>query len=111
MEINLYCRCSDLRDQINKVIFNDPATIVLWKDGTKTVVKCNPDDIYTKHAGLAMCIAKKALGNTGSYFEVFKEWIVDEDEPKFPKFADIIASLFSSYPEYTPEDSEDAEQS
>ena len=25
---------------IRKVIFNDPATVVLWSDGTKTVVKC-----------------------------------------------------------------------
>ena len=26
---------------IKKVIYNDPATIVLWVDGTKTVVKAN----------------------------------------------------------------------
>lgn len=30
---------------IRKVIFSNPATIVLWSDGTKTVVKCGPDDI------------------------------------------------------------------
>lgn len=29
--------------QIKNVIFNDPATIVFWKDGTKTVVKCQKD--------------------------------------------------------------------
>ena len=29
---------------IRKVIFNDPATIVLWSDGSKTVVKCGPED-------------------------------------------------------------------
>lgn len=31
---------------IRKVIFNDPATVVLWSDGTKTVVKCGPEDKF-----------------------------------------------------------------
>ena len=26
--------------EIKNVIFNEPATIIIWKDGTKTVVKC-----------------------------------------------------------------------
>ena len=47
-----------------KVIYNDPATIVLWADGTKTVVKCDPKDKYDKTKGLALCFMKKALGNT-----------------------------------------------
>ena len=33
---------------IKKVIFNDPATIVLWDDGTKTVVKCSEGDTYSE---------------------------------------------------------------
>lgn len=64
---------------IKKVIFNDPATIVYWSDDTKTVVKCQPGDVYSKELGLAMCIAKKALGNKGNYNEVFKYWIPKED--------------------------------
>ena len=31
---------------ITKVIFADPATIIFWSDGTKTVVKCEETDIY-----------------------------------------------------------------
>ena len=27
------------KEKIKKVIFNDPATIILWSDNTKTVVK------------------------------------------------------------------------
>ena len=64
---------------IKKVIFNDPATIVFWYDGTKTVVKCQPEDTYDKRMGLALCIAKKALGNKGNYNKVFDKW-VGEDE-------------------------------
>lgn len=59
---------------IRKVIFNDPATIVLWSDGTKTVVKCGPDDIFDKEKGLAMAIVKKMAGNDGRFHKVFKEW-------------------------------------
>lgn len=64
---------------IKKVIFNNPATIVFWYDGTKTVVKCQPEDTYDKRMGLALCIAKKALGNKGNYNKVFGKW-VGEDE-------------------------------
>ena len=60
---------------IKNVIFNDPATIVIWSDGTKTVVKCQDGDTYDKELGLALCISKKFLGNKGNFNEVFKKWI------------------------------------
>lgn len=63
---------------IQKVIFNKPATIVYWTDGTKTVVKCQEGDEYRKETGLAMAIAKKHLGNKGNYNEVFKNFIGEE---------------------------------
>jgi hypothetical protein len=63
---------------IKNVIFNDPATIVIWGDGTKTVVKCQPGDTYDKEKGLALCISKKYLGNKGNFNEVFKKWITEE---------------------------------
>ncbi|MCQ2075666.1 MAG: hypothetical protein MJZ20_01330 [Bacteroidaceae bacterium] len=68
-----------LTDTIEKVIFNNPATIVYWKDGTKTVVKANGEDVFDKEVGLAMAIAKKALGNEGNYYETFKQWIPQLD--------------------------------
>ena len=58
---------------IEKVIFNDPATIVLWKDGTKTVVKAE-NEYFDPEKGLAMAIAKKAMGNKGNYFNEIKKW-------------------------------------
>ena len=63
---------------IKKVIFNDPATIVIWSDDSKTVVKCQPGDTYSKELGLAMCIAKKYLGNKGNFNDEFKKWIPEE---------------------------------
>ena len=66
--------------EIDRVIFSNPATIVFWGDGTKTVVKCQEGDVYSKETGLALCIAKKALGNKGNFNNVFHKWIPEEEE-------------------------------
>ncbi len=67
-------------DPIKKVIHNDPATIVYWLDGSKTVVKCGEGDIYDPEKGLAMAIAKKFLGNKGNYYDTFKKWLPEEED-------------------------------
>ena len=66
--------------EIKDVIFNEPATIVMWSDGTKTVVKCQEGEGYDPEKGMAMAISKKALGNMGNYCEVFKKWLPEEEE-------------------------------
>lgn len=66
---------------IKKVIFNDPATIVLWDDGTKTVVKCSEGDTYSEWSGLAFCICKKLMGD--EFHKVFKHWC-DRDDIRKP---------------------------
>lgn len=43
-----------------RVIFNDPATIVFWSDGTKTVVKAH-NEPFNQEKGLAMAIVKKYM--------------------------------------------------
>lgn len=45
---------------IEKVIFNPPATIVFWKDGSKTVVKAQ-GDVFNPETGLAMAISRHYL--------------------------------------------------
>ena len=60
---------------IKKVIFNKPATIILWDDDTKTMVKCGDGEVWDPEKGMAMAVAKKALGNKGNYNEVFKKWL------------------------------------
>lgn len=61
--------------KVTNVIFNNPATIVFWSDGTKTVVKCGERDQYDPEKGLAMAIAKKSLGNTRDYYNIFNRWL------------------------------------
>ena len=65
--------------EIKNVIFNDPATIVFWEDGTKTVVKCQDGDEFDPEKGLAMAIVKKAYGNKGSYWNKLKKWLSKEE--------------------------------
>ena len=66
--------------EIKNVIFNDPATIVFWDDGTKTVVKCQDGDEFDPEKGLAMAIVKKTYGNKGSYCNQLKKWLPRKDE-------------------------------
>ena len=68
--------------EIEKVIFDNPATIILWGDGTKTVVKLQSDDpaAFDKEKGLITAITKKALGNEGRYYEELKKYLKEEEE-------------------------------
>ena len=59
---------------VDRVIFNGPATIVFWKDGTKTVVKCGKDEAFDREKGLAMAMCKRLYGNNGNFNNVFKKW-------------------------------------
>ena len=62
------------RDSIEDVIFNDPATIVKWSDGTKTVVKAENEE-FDPEKGLAMAICKRMLGNKYDYYDIFKKYV------------------------------------
>lgn len=62
--VNTFCK-------IKKVIFNDPATIVFWEDGAKTVVKCREGETFDKWTGLSMALAKRVYGD--SFHHIFKE--------------------------------------
>ena len=82
---------------IKKVIFNPPATIILWTDGTKTVVKAKNED-FDPEKGLAMAISKKALGNEGNYYNIFKKWLPKDNFETLRMLAEslldcMIASL------------------
>ena len=60
---------------VKDVIFNDPATIVFWNDGSKTVVRAQGEDKFDPEKGLAMAFAKKMFGNSHDYYIQFKRWL------------------------------------
>ena len=91
-----------IKAMIPKMIkHNGPATIVFWADGTKTVVKANPDLIEEKR----ICY----LGESGKrhyktvtidrtddsaavMYAFVKRWICDNNDTKFHHFLKVVES-------------------
>lgn len=61
--------------KIKNVLFNEPATIVMWENGDKTVVKCQDGDTFDPEKGLAMAITKYVMGNKGAYNNEINRWV------------------------------------
>lgn len=62
---------------IKRVIFNGPATIVFWLDGTKTVVKCAEGETNDKKTSILWAYAKKICG-TSSHMNKVLDKLVEE---------------------------------
>ena len=69
-------------DLVKKVIVNNPATIIIWSDETKTVVKCGENDTFDPEKGIAMAIVKKLMfdGKTTQMNKWFNEHLPKEEE-------------------------------
>lgn len=48
-------------------------TVALWKDGTKTIIKCQPGETFDAEKGIAMCFVKRAFKNRGCYNDWLRE--------------------------------------
>ena len=81
---------------VQKVIFNPPATIVFWGDGTKTVVKTMSGEPFDMYHGFTAALAKKAYGNStrvrkivhkfeDSYYKANAEEIIHKFEDSYHK--------------------------
>lgn len=66
---------------IKRVIYSNPATIVFFGDGTKTICKAQEGDTYNPAAGLALCVYKKMVG-ASALVDVFDDWLIDGCEKK-----------------------------
>lgn len=81
---------------VRQVIYNHPATIVHWDDGTKTVVKCDEEDDYDEMTGFLLCFMKKVCGNTGRYNEVLRKQVWNNKDLQYkPDLND--SNLLSNY--------------
>lgn len=58
--------------EVNRIIFHEPATIVFWADGTKTVVKCMEGQEYSKYYGFLCALAKKVYGTNSAVERIVK---------------------------------------
>ena len=64
--------------KVKRAIFNNPATIIYWTDGTKTVVKCQEGDSYDPEKGFVMAYLKKLLGNDNTFNKEINRWVYDK---------------------------------
>ena len=65
-------------DNIEKVIFNPPATIVIFKDGTKTVVKTHNEE-FDPEKGLLMALSKHIWSSRGEFNRLVEKSIKDSN--------------------------------
>jgi hypothetical protein len=77
--ISNYIYDGRLIPKINHVKFNGPATIIFWEDGSKTVVKVAYEE-FDPEKGIAMAIAKRAMGNKGNYNNEISKWASTYEE-------------------------------
>lgn len=47
--------------KIERVIYSNPVTVVIWDDGTKTKSRCDSQDTYDELTGFMLCIFKKVM--------------------------------------------------
>lgn len=87
----------DMSKAIKKVIFNPPATIIFWKDGSKTVVKCD-GEAFDPEKGMAMAISRKVLGDSYDYYNVFEKWCKKYKEPKSMPTPQEVAAKYMTPP-------------
>lgn len=71
-------RNKDLRGRIVDVKFSGNRTIVFFRDGTKTIVKCQEGDTFDKEKGLAMACMKRLFKDTNVFNDVLRKWCHNE---------------------------------
>ena len=62
-------------DAIKQVIFSGPKTIILWKDGTKTITTCGEGDRYDKYVGFCAAVTKKMFGSTTKVKKILDRYV------------------------------------
>ena len=58
-----------------KIVINKEkgTTVALWRDGTKTIVKCQHGETFDAEKGVAMCFMKRYFKNRGCYNDWMRE--------------------------------------
>lgn len=75
-------------NQIKRVKYDKPWTIVWWKDGDVTRSKCADSDVYSESAGFNACVAKRYFQTAGAYNKVLKTYCTDVHSDKVTSWQD-----------------------
>lgn len=82
---------------IKKIIENNPATVILWEDGTKTMAKCQDSDEFDFEKGVLICSLKKLIGNKATN-ELLKRIESQPKNSKSCKDCQFNKAAFTSFP-------------
>lgn len=75
-------------NQITRVKYDKPWTIVWWKDGEVTRSKCAENDVWSEAAGFNACVAKRYFQTAGAYNKVLKTYCTDVHNDKITSWQD-----------------------
>lgn len=75
-------------NQIKRVKYDKPWTIVWWKDGQITRSKCAENDVWSESAGFNACVAKHYFQTAGAYNKVLKTYCTDVHSDKVTSWQD-----------------------
>lgn len=64
---------------IKRVIFNPPATVIIWDDDSKSVVQCQNGEPYDAEKGFALAYLKKLLGNDNTFNKEIHRWVTERE--------------------------------
>lgn len=82
---------------VKKVIFNEPKTIVIWADGSKTIASCGEGDEFDPYAGFCAAVTKKVFGSTSAAKKILAPFM---PEPPVPDLStpslDALSKMFSN---------------
>lgn len=75
-------------NQIKRVKYDKPWTIVWWKDGQVTRSKCAENDVWSETTGFNACVAKRYFQTAGAYNKVLKTYCTDVHNDKVTSWQD-----------------------
>lgn len=80
-EVNEMLRRGEYRDDhsvyIERVLHDEPATVMFFSDGTKTVAICGKDEVYDREKGILVCLAKRLISSKNMNY-ILHEFSKDE---------------------------------
>ena len=75
-------------NQIKRVKYDNPWTIVWWRDGQVTRSKCAENDVWSESVGFNTCVSKHYFQTAGAYNKVLKTYCTDVHNDKVTSWQD-----------------------
>ena len=66
-----------------KIIRSNNVTVVFWKDGSKTIVRCQNDDLDDDYTAFCAALGKKVFGSNSALKKVIKKCLTVQSKTKY----------------------------